>query len=496
MTRASIAVTPLWSLLAACTALLVSGCATTSLAQRPETPDGAKCLALYEKVDHEIDAAGVRDAGNYRIPGFPYLRTDRYTASFAHDLPNLEVFWEWTGYLRALEDESREVELRNLKIGEEQASSVLLDLRACGGWLRTWELDNAEFREKMIAAVKVPDDYSTTQRALGLYPVAVPFLEHDLSELRHDVEKRFEAPLEAPAAPAELKAWAVQDNPNLEYPEGTIDLRDKPRDLLGRIGLVWSEVVHLAHTHAPVLWIESSGNRDRLGAAVHTAKGPDADATQPVVYFLTGLTRFGGRNLLQITYFAWFPGDAGGPMDGLIWRVTLDEQGRPLVHDTIHASGGAHYLFPVSRLQRREDAGDSMFMPQKDGAPQGSVAVRLRSGTHEVVRVVRADEDAVKASPHARYELRPYEDLLNLPDPAGGVRSFFDAEGFVAGTERSQEFWSFPSGVKKPGALRQWGHHPTALVGREHFDDPFLLEKTFIAPNPVAPPTVARAPTP
>jgi hypothetical protein len=498
MTRARIPANPLLWCLAACA--LTTGCSTMSVAQRPETPDGEKCIALYAQVDERIDAAGVRDAGYHRIPGFPYLRADRYTASFAHELPNLDAFWEWVGYLRAQEDEAREVELRNLKLGEEQASTVLLDMRACGGWLRTWELDDAAFRDKMIEAVKYPDDYSTTQRVLGLYPIAVPFLESGLGEFRRDIEKQFEAPLAPPPAPNELKVWAAQANPNPEYPEGTIDLRDKPRDLLGRVGLVWSEIVHLAHTHAPALWIETGGDHDRPALAVQTLQGPGVDPSKPVVYYLTGLTRFGGRSLLQISYFVWFSAQvpsskddgSGGALDGLIWRVTLDEQGNPLVHDTIHASGGAHFVFPVSALQRREDAPETILIPQKDGAPSGPIAVRLRSGTHEVTRVVRADDPAVVATQRQTYELRSYEELLNLPDPAGGLRSFFGPDGFIAGTERSQRYWRWPSGVRNPGALRQWGHHPTALIGRAHFDDPFLFEQAFVAPKVAEP--VAAAP--
>ena len=479
--------------LAACS--LVAGCSTMSIANRPELPDGEKCLALFAKVDAQIDAAGVRDASYHRVPGFPYLRTDRYTASFANELPNIETFWEWVGYMRASEDEAREVELRNLKLTEEQASTLLLDMRGCGGWLRSWELDDEPFRKKMIEAVKYPDDYSTTQRVLGLYPIAVPFLKQDLSEHRRNVEEQFAAPLEAPPAPAELKLWSVQTNPNLEYPAGTIDLRRKPRDLLGRVGMLGSEIVHLAHTHAPALWIESTGDHDRPGMPVLTAQGPSVDASRPVVYYLTGLTRFGGRSLLQITYFVWFSehvpmakdGGERGPIDGVIWRVTLDEQGNPLVHDTIHASGGAHYAFPLDSLRRREDAPGTMLFPQKDGAPKGPVAVRIRSGTHEVTRVLKADDAAVVATRRQTYELRTYEDLYNLPDPAGGTRSLFGPEGFVAGTDRSQDYWRWPSGVRHPGALRQSGHHPTALVGRAHFDDAFLFDQAFVAPDPVPP---------
>ena len=44
-------------------------------------------------------------------------------------------------------------------------------------------------------------------------------------------------------------------------------------------------------------------------------------------------------------------------------------------------------------------------------------------------------------------------------------------------------FW--PMGIASAGAMRQWGHHATAFVGRRHFDDPELLEQRFeAAPSP------------
>jgi hypothetical protein len=32
-------------------------------------------------------------------------------------------------------------------------------------------------------------------------------------------------------------------------------------------------------------------------------------------------------------------------------------------------------------------------------------------------------------------------------------------------------------GVASAGAMRQWGGHATAFIGRRHFDDPFLFDK-------------------
>ena len=34
-------------------------------------------------------------------------------------------------------------------------------------------------------------------------------------------------------------------------------------------------------------------------------------------------------------------------------------------------------------------------------------------------------------------------------------------------------------GIQRVGAMRQWGRHATAFVGRRHFDDAELLEKRF-----------------
>lgn len=475
--------------------IAISGCSTL-MGQRPQTPDGDKCLELYTQVDARIEAAGVGDASYYRIPGFPYLRSDRYSASFAQQIPSMDAFWEWVGYLRANEDESREIELRNLKMTNEESASLLLDMRACGGWLRSWELEDAAFRDRLVAAAAVPDEYSTGQRVAGLYPLAVPFLKRGLAKDRSAAEAAFAAPLENPQAPSEMLLWKPQANPQGEYEAGTIDLRSKPRDLLGRIGLLWSEVLHMAYTHAPALWIETTGDYDRPGSPVHTSNGPDVDVSRPVVYFLPGLTRFGGKSLLQLNYFVWFSerlpsakGDGtAGTMDGLVWRVTLDEQGHPLLYDTARATGADHYAFVVQpSLQRRAEVPGSVVFPQPT-APAGDGAVRLKTGTHSVVRLASAQE--VGASRQATYALKTYDELLTLPDPKGGTRSLFDPDGFIVGTERSERFWLWPSGLRNAGAMRQWTHHATTPVGRAHFDDPFLLERFFVtpagAPAPVA----------
>ena len=55
----------------------------------------------------------------------------------------------------------------------------------------------------------------------------------------------------------------------------------------------------------------------------------------------------------------------------------------------------------------------------------------------------------------------------------------FGDDGLVAGTQRGERWILWPMGVPEPGAMRQWGYHATAFVGRRHFDDADLLERYF-----------------
>jgi hypothetical protein len=101
--------------------------------------------------------------------------------------------------------------------------------------------------------------------------------------------------------------------------------------------------------------------------------------------------------------------------------------------------------------------------------------VRVASATHYVERVglVRGSDSL------ARYELRPYAALRSLQRFGPGRESAFGEDGLVAGSERVERYLFWPMGIASAGAMRQWGRHATAFVGRRHFDDADLIEKRF-----------------
>ena len=64
--------------------LSLAGCGTVSATRVPweaERPDG--CRTLFERLDAVVLERGVRDAADATVPGFPYLRANRFVASLA-----------------------------------------------------------------------------------------------------------------------------------------------------------------------------------------------------------------------------------------------------------------------------------------------------------------------------------------------------------------------------------------------------------------------------
>jgi hypothetical protein len=170
-----------------------------------------------------------------------------------------------------------------------------------------------------------------------------------------------------------------------------------------------------------------------------------------------------------------------GVFDGLLWRVTLAEDGSPLVYDTIHPCGCYHLFFPGERLRARaRPAGidEGLFAPQVLPAPMANerVVLRLAAGTHYLQQVV---VEAAAAAAGVPLALRDDDELRSLPLPGGGRRSVFAADGLLPGSERLERFFFWPMGVRSAGQMRQSGRHATAFVGRRHFDDPALLDRYF-----------------
>ncbi|MDN5939972.1 MAG: hypothetical protein L0H83_15105, partial [Salinisphaera sp.] len=321
--------------------------------------------------------------------------------------------------------------------------------RLCAVWLSMRAEQRPEVRSKIL-------------QAIAEAPIAATA---DTPSTETQAAKQSSAP--AATATQKVVYWAAAPDAELAdmAHEVLSNYHAQRRDLFGRIGLAESEWKALAAYYAPRWAIHTAGPQDRLGRPVlrngHTA----IDHETPVVHYQVGYARAGGQTLVQIQYFAWFGGDDPNHFGGLVWRVTLDANGQPLVYDSIGMRGREHLWFPVHSLEIATGAHPTIPQaPISAGTPQ----LWLQSQSHRVRQV-----DAVQggARPDAgHYALRRYERLFTLEAGADDTQSLFDPTGRVRGT-----------GVQGAG-LYHLSRLSLAPGEPWYFDDPDLLRHNFVLP--------------
>jgi hypothetical protein len=485
-------------------AATVAGCAGLPVPSETAAADlEARCEQWLAAFDSIVAAAGTGDAESARIPGFRYLRTDRFLASHRAELDD-GALSAWTDAMVHLDREARDIERRNLppdaRDGLRAAAlrAGLMDVDAavhvegCGKILRERDLADPAARRRLRDAAVVPDDYEAWKRVVGLYAVTrVPFAM-GVRSYEDGVHAAFAQPAEALPLRGRLVAYAPAPRDGAERLDTALTAATASRIL--RAGAAFQapdqwDVEQLLALHAPIFEIDEALPADRIGVIRRGADGmPFVDTGHAVVYGRVAFTRFAGRVLPQVVYTAWFPGRPktgafdvlGGEWDALVWRATLDEAGRPLIFDTMHACGCYHMFFPTPAVAERPRPGsldEWALVPQRlpAMAPAARVRLRVASRTHYLERV-----EVGEVAAERRYVISREADLRSLAAPDGTARSLYGPDGIVPGSERGERYLFWPMGIREPGAIRQWGRHATAFVGRRHFDDADVLDRYFV----------------
>ncbi len=471
---------------------LLTGCATAPgvfeehLAAQAESERA--CAQWYQALDRAVGEAGVRDAQYSAVSGFPYLRADRFTASSRDRVSGDTGTRVFAERLLELDLEARAFEIQNLPTWVGSRKAALSRTADCGRTLLALDLSRPAVRQAIHEQANVPDDYSTTARVLGLYPLTSYFFSRGVRNWEAETRQAFATP------PAEEQRARVRFAPPAQpvlARAAVAGMLERARfDPLAQPVFTEREIELLAATYAPSFEIEVAADYDRFGE-LRWRRGsttPDVHAAEPAVYVNRAYTRYGERALLQLVYTLWFPERPkngtfdllGGRLDGLVWRVTLAPDGEPLVYDSIHPCGCYHQFFPTPLARPRpapepkvEWAFAPLALPRvREGERP---VVSIDSATHYIreVKLVQGIDSVV------RYAFHPYDELRSMMRLDGGMRSAFGPDGLVAGTERGERFFFWPMGIASAGAMRQWGRHATAFVGRRHFDDADLIEQRF-----------------
>jgi len=480
--------------------MLIAGCTTVEapLKSELEPPSSARrlCANWFEELDATIDRAGVRDAGAYRIPGFPYLRVDRFSASFRDQVDdNPAAFDAWVARLKALDAKAREYEIGNLPAqffpiaGSGDQAAAKANTQLCAAQLAREDLGNAAQRDLLVARAKVPDNYADWKRALGLYPITSISFAKGVEGWHQEAADMFRK-AGAETTPAAGVVRYESAAKSVTEKQVSAIFSHLSTDALGIPQFTDEERDMLFQAYAPAFEIETTGEYDRFGPlSWRNGPAPEVDATRPVAYRRLAFTRSYSKTLVQLVYTVWFserPSSGAtdllaGRLDGVVFRVTLGTDGAPLVYDTMHPCGCYHMFFPTARvklLPAQQPVIEWAFVPLTLPALAAAqrVVVRIASRTHYVVDF-RPDSGASGIA----YRFANDDDLRALPTADHGTRSAFGPDGIVPGTERGERFFFWPMGIDNSGAMRQWGTHATAFIGRRHFDDADLIERRFEA---------------
>lgn len=450
------------------------------------------CADFFASVDKRTTISNALDSGHTRVTQYPYLRTNRFLASFRDEVETGSAFTAWVDQMQALDQWARRFEIANLSDPDVAAlasvngrNELYRKVVACGNLLRDVDFSNADEKKRLRRDAAAVDEYIGLRRVLGLYPVTDRLVLRGVRQWHAEANESFGT------KPPE-KWQAIRYVPPVE-PDvlaGRRIVQRAERDALGIPAYAPEDRETLFHAYAPVWEVPVKSDDDRIGSPIWTGDGRiGVDTDRPRTYTHLSLTRSGRAILTQLNYIIWFPSRPkdgvldiyGGMLDGLNYRVTLDTKGDPILYETIHNCGCYYKAYPTGRLRVREPGAYAeppliLQAPEIDFT-QEPMAVAMESRTHYVRHLYPASRGI--PSETVTSPLADYDELKSLDHGNGNRKSMFNRYGIVPGSQRLERFVLWPTGVLSPGAMRQWGRHAVAFVGKRHFDDPFYLDRMF-----------------
>jgi len=474
------------------TPALLFGCASMLPATPWITKDASRpeCQGLYQQLDQATERSAAWDAGVHRLPGFPFLRSNRHLASFHSESGKQQEGRDWIAALAKLDLSTRRRELANLLPLDRQglASGWEQQLSQCSSLFVQQLQQQTEAWKDVADAVLVKDNYQTWKRVIGIYPVAALLSQPAISDLHERLQQPFRIAPDKLPIQGELDRYLPSADPWSLLQIGQSMEESFPAYPSSYAGGTLSA---LFHRYAPIVEVDRINGADRVGRIKWIDnQNAGVDQESPVAYLYPGQTRFQGKTLLQLNYLFWFPARDtrdiyGGTFDALVWRVTLDKAGTPMVYDSIHGCGCYYQLFPAPGYRTLPSAPGSEIVLSPARAPalaeDERLVLRLAAGTHYLLSI---HGDGGQQALEQRYQWADYWELLSLPLPGGGRHSLFGADGLIAASARLERFFLWPFGIPSPGAMRQFGTHAIAFIGRRHFDDPGLLDQLITADQP------------
>ena len=182
--------------------LLHAGCAMwpepTRSAHVGGTGPAGSCADFFASLDGHAATADALDSGYSRVKHHPYLRADRFIASFRDDVEDSHAFAAWVDHMQALDQSARQFELANLSDTDIAAmhsvngrDALYRRVVECGNLLKKADLLDAEKKERRHMVVSVEDEYIPLRKVLGLYPITSVFVSRGVKKWHAEARERF-----------------------------------------------------------------------------------------------------------------------------------------------------------------------------------------------------------------------------------------------------------------------------------------------------------------
>ena len=471
-------------------------CTACAAPRFPKPSPLAKDFTFLKAVDRAVARADCRNTSYYQIPDAPYLRTSRFWQAVGKAKQEDVPFRFWLKRLRDIDREIRQGELTCLdattrqqlliEAGAGHNLSLKKRIETSANNLYQHDLQQPADIRKILKSLTVPDDYSLWLRTFGVYPLSrIPIVigvnnayadrrqwfRQNISEVvdLNAIEETGPSRVN-PLSKDEVAAIvaAARNNP-LAVP---LPDQKQTRQLVEHFAPIYRQEVKFAADHWGAISIDDENftvTRDK------------------VVYYYLDHQIIAGQPLLRINYVVWHPARTGdvvpwferGQFDGITYGVVLAPDGHLVMTTTMNNCGCYLQFYPAEKRVdsiREKRFNPNVLAPQNTPQPKPSerVAITMTSGWHQVVRLEATSSDYTQ-----QYELQPYSELEQLPAIDNRTRNLFDQRGVLVGTERAERFFFFGMGIPSVGSMRQRGHQPTTLLGREHYDDPDLLDVNF-----------------
>ncbi|MBC7003452.1 hypothetical protein BIZ37_12875 [Photobacterium sp. BZF1] len=457
------------------------------------------CFSQLAMFKQEVNRQKVNDAQVVNLAAFPYLAFDRFSQSQLSRLSSQQDREQWLDYTAQLATQQRQAEYHNLIANPYDLAA----LDTCAEKM----VKEAKHNEKVWAELKqqtvsIPDSYEPWLRVFGLYPISSQIAQSSIDKEKKWILLGFHAP------PKDIVQYQLTETISdsgiaaSQHKGGQAHINRELitswfSDALDTSTIHWPQlskttISQLYQYYSPLINIETASADDIPGTVnyVDSQHKPAVDTSQPAIYLHHSYTQLYGKIYLQLNYSLWFANRTptssfdpyAGKFDGVLLRLTLDHQGRPMLLDSIHHCGCYHMVFNFSDKFVFDNAKPDTESPLLFNRPAPfdlpTWSVTLSHGEHMIKQVGwLAKKDLPNANKVQSLVGHHYDQLRQLPSHQQHTISLFDQRGMLAGSERLESTYLWPFGIPSAGAMRQLGHHAIAFIGIRHFDQPRLFEQ-------------------